>query len=285
VPVRPHAVSGSAPFREPLSLERALASERAVGRMDNTLLCTTLPGMFIRWHKRQGKTDVHWGAVLVEAVRVDGKPRQRHVAYLGGFSERRIDSVDQRRRFWGQVKTRLHALAGRISDEDRNRIIGEIAGIVPVPTPTRGGAGRGQGRKPVLTSMQMVLLGLTCEALWCRLRERKARAQYRNQPHVKDIRQEQARTNLIPVRLRGHYSSRDTRRDVSENINDTLDNHRRAAGHAPSKSRFVSIPHRRPYGKREWVKRVVIRWYHRTHGIVVSPRRIQDCWEKYRKDF
>jgi hypothetical protein len=96
----------------------------------DTLLCTTLPGMFIRWHKRQGKTDVHWGAVLVEAVRVDGKPRQRHVAYLGGFSERRIDSVDQRRRFWSQVKTRLHALADRLSDEDRNRIIGEIASRV-----------------------------------------------------------------------------------------------------------------------------------------------------------
>jgi hypothetical protein len=43
------------------------------------------------WAPR-GKTNVYWGAVLIEAVRVDGKPRQRYVA-LGGFTEQRIKSV------------------------------------------------------------------------------------------------------------------------------------------------------------------------------------------------
>jgi hypothetical protein len=45
----------------------------------------------------------------------------------------------------------------------------------------------------------------------------------------------------------------------------------------------VNIPLKRPYGKREWVKRVVIDWHRRTWGIVVSPRRIQDSWEGYRR--
>jgi hypothetical protein len=46
--------------------------------------------MFTRWHKRQRqswrrKIDVHWGVALIEAMRVGGKPRQRHVAYLGSI--------------------------------------------------------------------------------------------------------------------------------------------------------------------------------------------------------
>ena len=95
--------------------------------------------MFIRWHKRQrsrsGKNDAHWGVALTEATRINGKPRQRHIAYLGSFTEQGIDSVHQRGRFWDLVNTRLHALADRLTDEDRTRIIGEIASRVPVPTP------------------------------------------------------------------------------------------------------------------------------------------------------
>ena len=95
--------------------------------------------MFIRWHKRQrsrsGKTDVHWGVALTEATRIDGKPRQRHVAYLGSFTEQGIESVHQRCRFWDLVNTRLHGLADRLTEEERNRIIGEIAIRVPVPMP------------------------------------------------------------------------------------------------------------------------------------------------------
>jgi hypothetical protein len=45
----------------------------------------------------------------------------------------------------------------------------------------------------------------------------------------------------------------------------------------------VSIPLKRPKGKREHVKRVVIRWARRTYGIVVSARRMQASWEEYRK--
>jgi hypothetical protein len=151
---------------------------------------------------------------------------------------------------------------------------------------TRGGAGRKQGRKKVLTFEQMLDLGMACENLWHRLTERKGWADYRNQPHVKGIRQEQARTDLIPLRARARRDSRDPIRDISENIDDILDHARRAAGHAtPKFTRAVNIPLKRPYGKRELVKRVVIRWYRCTHGIVVSPRRIQACWAEYRSFF
>ena len=60
--------------------------------------------MFIKWHRRPLKRvkiwlseteDTHWAAILVESHRVDGKPRQRHIAYLGGINETSL--VDQRK--------------------------------------------------------------------------------------------------------------------------------------------------------------------------------------------
>jgi hypothetical protein len=39
---------------------------------------------------RTREPDVHWAAIIVESVRVDGKPTQRHVAYLGGITESAI---------------------------------------------------------------------------------------------------------------------------------------------------------------------------------------------------
>ena len=52
--------------------------------------------MFVRWQKRKRKSrafgggrdraDTHWAAILAESTRVDGKPTQQHVAYLGGIT-------------------------------------------------------------------------------------------------------------------------------------------------------------------------------------------------------
>ena len=51
--------------------------------------------MFVRWQSRvraerndwalREVGDITWNAILVESVRVDGKPRQNHVAYLGSL--------------------------------------------------------------------------------------------------------------------------------------------------------------------------------------------------------
>ena len=77
---------------------------------------------------------MYWGAVLIASVRVDGKPRQRYVAYLGGFTEQGIEHVHQRCRFWDRVNEWLHALSHRLTDEDRNRIVAKLATGVPPPT-------------------------------------------------------------------------------------------------------------------------------------------------------
>jgi hypothetical protein len=63
--------------------------------------------MYLRWQSRKrrraefgrryGQSDVHWAAVIVENTRVDGKPTQRHVAYLAGFTESAVAIPAQQR--------------------------------------------------------------------------------------------------------------------------------------------------------------------------------------------
>jgi ribosomal protein S4E len=41
--------------------------------------------MYIRWQTRS-----HRAIILVENVRVDGRPRKKYVAYLAGFDEQQV---------------------------------------------------------------------------------------------------------------------------------------------------------------------------------------------------
>jgi hypothetical protein len=90
--------------------------------------------MFVRWqlYQSQAQNLPEWNrryrlerarlkAILVESVRIDGKPRQRHIAFLGSTC---IDGGD-RERFWYQVTRRLNKL--RLSPDDRKTIGRAIA--------------------------------------------------------------------------------------------------------------------------------------------------------------
>ena len=69
-------------------------------------------------------------AVLVENRRVDGNPRQTHVAYLAGIRERFIGvSQGQHDRFWRSVDARLDALP--LDAETHATIKASIAARVP----------------------------------------------------------------------------------------------------------------------------------------------------------
>jgi hypothetical protein len=89
--------------------------------------------MFIRWQSRKRQRrqcgsprapvdDTHWRAILVECVRVDGKPRQRHVAYIVGFTESAAASLPHRRYIWDRADERLDRLHNRLSSQERKRI-------------------------------------------------------------------------------------------------------------------------------------------------------------------
>ena len=75
-------------------------------------------------YTREGtsKQDVHWSAILVENVRIDGRPTQRHVAYLAGFTDSALAIPAQQRFLWDRIKERLDGLGDRISRDDRRRI-------------------------------------------------------------------------------------------------------------------------------------------------------------------
>jgi hypothetical protein len=100
--------------------------------------------MFVRWQlyrshaldtrlRKQNDKHARLKAVLVESVRVDGRPRQKHIAFLGSTS---IDGGD-RPRFWYQVTTSLDRLANRVSPQDRKRILAAITKRLGEPPPTR----------------------------------------------------------------------------------------------------------------------------------------------------
>ena len=70
--------------------------------------------MYVKWQLRSRKRGGGYlllTAVLVESRRVDGKPRQREVAYLAGIRERFIgEREDEHDKFWTKVDARLDAL-------------------------------------------------------------------------------------------------------------------------------------------------------------------------------
>jgi hypothetical protein len=107
--------------------------------------------MFVRWQSRKRTYakfwspdlrsvdkwhwDMHWSAVLVESKRVHGKPIQRHVAYLVGFTESAVRVPAQRCHLWDDLCDRLDLLADKITVSDRKKIEAAITKKMPRPTP------------------------------------------------------------------------------------------------------------------------------------------------------
>ena len=106
--------------------------------------------MYLRWQCRRRRhpewgtkiprADVLWSAVVVESKRVEGKPKQYHVCFLGSITESAIEAGrsgyneyanHDRAIFFDLVSARLDALGDRLSPQDRQRIEAEIATKVP----------------------------------------------------------------------------------------------------------------------------------------------------------
>ena len=85
------------------------------------------------WHHKNGRPviDTHWSAILVENVRIKGKPTQRHVAYLGGITESALalKTPAERVFFWDGVAEKLDDL--ELSKKARSAIEETIAQKIP----------------------------------------------------------------------------------------------------------------------------------------------------------
>jgi hypothetical protein len=82
--------------------------------------------MFVRWQARKRINRLHrgslirWSALLVESVLVDGRWRQRHVAFLGSIEDGELKDVRARGRFLVESAERLDTMP--IAPQDRQRI-------------------------------------------------------------------------------------------------------------------------------------------------------------------
>jgi hypothetical protein len=99
--------------------------------------------MFVRWQEYKSRAQSRrlrafrkkhgqrLRAILVETVRIDGKPLQRYLAYLGSVQADRRD----RPRFWYNVTRKLDQC--RLSREERKQITSAIAKKVGGKVPTK----------------------------------------------------------------------------------------------------------------------------------------------------
>lgn len=90
--------------------------------------------MFIKWrHEGPYKGVTRWYAYLAESKRVDGKPRQKVIAYLASIEQRARDSewirVDT---FWYEV-TRSLCLTG-VGPGEYSQTMHAVGKRVPLPT-------------------------------------------------------------------------------------------------------------------------------------------------------
>jgi hypothetical protein len=96
--------------------------------------------MYVRWQNRKRARGVHHAAVLVTNARVKGKPKQQHVAYLGGITTEALAIATQRAVFWDHALAQLQRLHNRITPAERKAIIAALASKVPGPPSKRARA-------------------------------------------------------------------------------------------------------------------------------------------------
>jgi hypothetical protein len=118
-------------------------------------------GKRLRWrsadyaYAREGtsKQDVHWRAILVENVRIDGKPTQRHIAYLAGFTESAVAIPAQQRFLWERIEQQLDRLHNRISAADRKKIEAALIKKIGKPPTKAQRAALDRERERILGSL------------------------------------------------------------------------------------------------------------------------------------
>jgi hypothetical protein len=99
--------------------------------------------MYVRWQLYKSKARAKWErerndkrarlkAILVKNVRINGKPVQKHIAFLGSMETNSPLGEEQSRFwFWYRVTIRLNQLSNRLSRAERARIGAAIAKKVP----------------------------------------------------------------------------------------------------------------------------------------------------------
>ncbi|WP_144030569.1 hypothetical protein [Bradyrhizobium japonicum] len=109
--------------------------------------------------------------------------------------------------------------------------------------------------------------------MWRDLAEQQALADHRQQPHQRDVKNEQGKLQAVPVASRDFRVWRDARKRASSEIEEILSE----AGAA----RLAVIQVKRPYGKRNEILKAAISWCAATYGKTIIERHAQECWDAF----
>jgi hypothetical protein len=100
--------------------------------------------MYVRWKKRISHAKKSWiredhgatlSAELVESVRIDGKPRQKVIAFIHSIRDTEVSSLTSRYYFWYEVTKKMrHYPFYTCTDEQKAKIITGLAKVVPLLT-------------------------------------------------------------------------------------------------------------------------------------------------------
>ena len=98
--------------------------------------------MYVIWRKRKREHYAGWGEIgdvrltpiIVQSRRVNGKPKQEHIACLPSFMESHISGVSAVG-YWAAVEKQLARLTNRISQDDLQKIRAALDKVVPKPEP------------------------------------------------------------------------------------------------------------------------------------------------------
>ena len=91
--------------------------------------------MFVRWKKRKSHDEKRssLSAYLVQSVRIDGKPRQKVLAFLGTLSCEEIER--EHAGWWCSVEERLHGL--HLDEETIEQVLQVLVQKTPRPSPEK----------------------------------------------------------------------------------------------------------------------------------------------------
>jgi hypothetical protein len=87
--------------------------------------------MFVRWKRKvlKNRKETTLCAVLCQAYRENGKPKQKVIKYLASVREASIDEVT-RNQFWNEVNEKLKGMD--IDSEKKKKIIEKLSAVVPL---------------------------------------------------------------------------------------------------------------------------------------------------------
>jgi signal recognition particle GTPase len=87
--------------------------------------------MFVRWKRKvlKNQKETTLCAVLCQAYRENGKPKQKVIKYLASIRETSIDEIT-RNQFWHEVNEKLKGMD--IGPEEMEKIIAKLSTVVPL---------------------------------------------------------------------------------------------------------------------------------------------------------